>query len=101
MIDYILKLSGIIGAITVIISTIITLYKIVKKIDIKFTTFENNQNKCEMDILRLMIINENMPLDERVSAGKRYVERGGNGSVHALYDVLVDKYKNELKEKEI
>lgn len=42
-------------------------------------------------------MNDNIPLSERVTAGERYVSLGGNGEIHAHFDVLVEQYKNEIR----
>ena len=44
---------------------------------------------------------ENMPLDERVIAGDKYVSLGGNGSIHVKYEVLKEQYKGQLKKEGI
>ena len=93
----ILKIAGYITAIGAIVTGFIKVYKVVKKIDNKFDEFDKGRKQDRLSILKLIIINENMPLDERVNAGKEYIDNGGNGSVHAMVDVLTEKYKNELR----
>lgn len=97
--EKIILIGSVITSVTIIFSTVITLYKVVRKIDKKIENYEENLKDNQLSILRLIIINENMPLDERVSAGEKYVEMGGNGGVHALYEVIKEKYKEHLKGK--
>lgn len=73
-------------------------YKLARSVEKKIDKFEENLNSNTLHTLRLVIINKDMPLSERLIAGKEYVERGGNGEVHALYDALQEKYKEEIKE---
>lgn len=54
-------------------------------------------DQLELNDLKQIIMNDNIPLSERVTAGERYVSLGGNGDIHAHYDVLVEEYKNELR----
>lgn len=96
----IIKIASLIAAIITIISFLSAIYRLVRKVDKKVESFEVNLNKNRIEILRLIIINENMPLDERVNAGEEYTKMGGNGSVHALYEILLEKYKNQLEKKE-
>ena len=48
-----------------------------------------------LDILRLTIMSENMPITERIIAGKKYIDRGGNGDVKKFYEQLL---KDHVKE---
>lgn len=57
------------------------------KQDIKEVKDELTYNSIET--CRLVIINEQMPLDERIQAGKKYVEEyHANGGVKLLYEEL-------------
>lgn len=97
MVNTILLIAGVIGAITTILTAITTVYKTVRNIENKFEKFSKNQDDMQLSLLRLIVINEAMPLDERVDAGDKYVSLGGNGSVHALYNVLREKYEQQLR----
>lgn len=76
-------------------------HKLISSIEKKVDNFEENLNSNTLHTLRLVIINKDMPLSERLKAGKEYVEKGGNGEVHALYDALQEQYKEEMKEGKI
>lgn len=88
----IIALIGIAGSILVALITLI---------------FQNNSTKADikkmrqhdeeqyLDILRLTIMSENMPITERIIAGKKYIERGGNGEVKKFYEQLL---KDHVKE---
>lgn len=56
--------------------------------------------QLELNDLKQIIVNENIPLTERINAGERYVSLGGNGEIHAHYDVLVSLYKEQLLKEE-
>ena len=45
------------------------------------------------------ICNDNIPLSERVSVGREYIEKGGNGAVKIYVHKLEQKYENELNKK--
>lgn len=42
----------------------------------------------ELDVLRLNLISEENPTEERVRAGEEYVKNGGNGKARELYERL-------------
>lgn len=73
-------------------------YKLIRKVEKKIDSFENNLNSNTLHTLRLVIINKEMPISERLIAGKEYVEKGGNGEIHTLYEALQEKYKTQIKE---
>lgn len=43
-------------------------------------------------ILRLTVMSTEMPISERLIAGKKYIEDGGNGDVAAYYKQLLEKH---------
>lgn len=49
---------------------------------------------------RLTIMSNDMPIEERLNSGEKYVNRGYNGAVKAKYHQLKDDYENEQKNKE-
>lgn len=46
--------------------------------------------------LRLVIMSEEMPIEERLDAGEKYVKMGGNGAVKAKYKQLQEHYTEEV-----
>ena len=47
-----------------------------------------HDNLQYMSILRLTVMDSDMPMSERLIAGKEYLHRGGNGDVKAYYENL-------------
>lgn len=95
-IKLIIEIASIITALTVIITAVIKVYKIARKIEVRVENFEKGLKTNTLSTLRLVIINEDMPLQERINAGEEYVRLGGNGAIHAMYDKLVEDYKKEV-----
>lgn len=93
----IITIGATLSAVITIITAVISVYKIVRKIDKKLEHFENNLQENTLSTLRLVIINEKMPINERLNAGKKYVELGGNGEIHATYEALKEKYKEKVR----
>ena len=42
-----------------------------------------------MNGLRLTVVSEEMPFDERIIAGRAYIDHGGNGEIKKIYTELV------------
>ena len=73
--EIILKIASILTAITVIagavkglIRLISNFYKFMRKIETKIDNFDENLKENTLSTLRLVIINEDMPLPERLKA---------------------------------
>ena len=54
-------------------------------------------NKNSLNTLKNTICNENIPLSERVAAGREYIDKGGNGAIKIRVHQLEDKYEKELE----
>lgn len=81
-------ITGTMTLIGVIISTWSSNRSISKDLnDIK----EENKHQS-LDILRLTVMSGDMPISERLIAGKKYLSRGGNGDVKKYYEQLVKEH---------
>lgn len=54
-------------------------------------------NENSLNTMKNTICNEMIPLSERVSVGKKYVDKGGNGAVKVYLHQLEQEYEEELK----
>ena len=67
-----------------------------KEIDNKIDKITELQDEQYLSILRLTIMSEEMPMSERLIAGRKYVKRGGNGDVKtALHDLEAQCQRHE------
>ena len=90
-------LTVITGAIVGVVKTFRKLYAFLRKVEKKMDTFTINLQENTLNTLRLVIINDKMPLSERLKAGQKYIELGGNGEIHAMVEALEEKYKEGVK----
>jgi hypothetical protein len=60
---------------------------------------ENKQAILELEknVLKLILYNDAIDIDERIRAGENYILKGGNGSAKIYFDKLSDEYKNRIK----
>lgn len=49
---------------------------------------EEHDNQQYLSILRLTVMDSDMPMSERLIAGKEYLARNGNGDVRKFYEEL-------------
>ena len=85
--DKILLTADIITALTVIVALLVSIYKFFRKQETK----EEHDRENYLNILRLTIMSEEMPLEERIAAGDKYIAAGGNGAVKRKYQELLEK----------
>lgn len=70
------------SALTTIVQAIVSAIQKKKgKGDEKIDKITRLQDEQYLSILRLTIMSDEMPMSERLIAGKKYVNRGGNGDV--------------------
>lgn len=70
------------SALTTIVQAIVSsIQKKKGKGDEQIDKITRLQDEQYLSILRLTIMSEEMPMSERLIAGKKYVNRGGNGDV--------------------
>ena len=97
--DQLILMASIITSITIIITATFKVLKMIKALYTKIHEFQESINENTMYTLKLVVLNEQLDIEERISAGKRYLELGGNGFVHAVYDKLVEEEEQENDER--
>jgi len=53
---------------------------------------KEHQNENYLATLRLTVVSEEMPITERIIAGKKYIEKGGNGEVKKIYQRMLNEH---------
>lgn len=96
--------GGVAGAIVAIIALVSKIIGVVKNAKNYFSDLKKNVNTLlehdntqYMAILRLTVMSDNIPLSERISAGKEYLEHDGNGDVKHYYETVLKPHDTILK----
>ena len=97
--DQLILIASIITAITIIVTATFKILKMFTTLYTKIHEFQESINENTMYTLKLVVLNENLDMEERISAGKRYLELGGNGFVHAVYNKLLEVEEQENDER--
>lgn len=97
--DQLILMASIITALTVIVTATIKVCKAIKMIATKLHEFQQSMEENTMYTLKLVVLNNELDRQERIDAGKRYLELNGNGFVHAVYDNLVKEAEQENVER--
>lgn len=86
--DMIIKIGAVLGALGVIIGVAIKIWKAIDKVVDSIAGFENDIQDLKkhtdenyMALLQLKIMSNEMPIGERIIAGRKYLDRGGNGDI--------------------
>lgn len=83
--DWIIKIAAVLGALGVIYGVALKLLQIViKPLKDALTDLKNHSHENYMGILRLTIMSREMPIGERIIAGHKYLQEGGNGEVKSF-----------------
>lgn len=107
LVKLILLCGSIAGALAGISALIVKVTKGIRKVIDYFKTLgENVKTLLEHDteqtkaIYKLTVVNENLPLSERISAAKKYFALGGNGDIKAYYEDHLKPYDMIREENE-
>ena len=96
LIDIVVITASAITSITIIVTTFVTAYKLIRKWDKWVKQKDKHDIEQYVQILRLVIMTPEMPLSERISAGDIYVnELHKNGAVKQKYNELLQRFKEE------
>lgn len=102
MINNILFTASIIAALATIIGTSYKLMKMFHNVMNKIEDVEKQIKENTIHILKLGILEENMPPAERIKCGEAYVRLGGNGCIKRIYEQLLidtEELTQELKRR--
>lgn len=82
-----------ITAITTIVAGVCKVIKLFNGIIDKCESYDDLIRENTMYTLKLVILNEDLSLEERIHAGDRYIQLGGNGYIKKIYMRLLEEVK--------
>ena len=90
--EYIIMIASIVTAITVISSTCFKVYKFFRNLEKKYDEMQDILKNNTLFILKIAVLDEQLPLTDRLKAGELYMNLGGNGAVKKKYQELLKEY---------
>ena len=97
-------LASAITSLTVIITGFSKVYKFIRKteekyeqIDKKFDMINKTMKVNTIHLLKIAVLDENLPLTDRIHAGEEYIALGGNGFIKKKYEKLLEEYEQKYK----
>ena len=95
--DTVLLLASLVSAIGILAGALIKLYKFVKKVDDKFEEYDKTIKQNTLHILKIALLDEDLPRSDRIHAGEQYLALGGNGYGKIIYNKLLKEYEKEME----
>ena len=89
----IVQIAGIISALGVILGTAWKIHVFLKKMEDRFDRYEETLNENTIHLLKMALLSEDLPIIDRINAGERYLELGGNGYGKIVYERLIAELK--------
>ena len=91
----VIEIATIITASGVITGTVLKIHSILNKIERKFDDYDDTIKENTINILKMSLLSEDLPTTDRINAGKRYLELGGNGYGKIVYGQLMRRIEEE------
>ena len=91
----VIEIAAIITAIGVIVGTVLKIHSILNRLERKFDDYDNMLKENTLHILKMALLSEDLPITDRINAGKRYLELGGNGYGKIVYNQLIRRIEEE------
>jgi hypothetical protein len=84
--DYIIKVAAVLSALGVIFAVGKKAISAINSVVTDIKDLKAHSNENYMSLLRLTIMSSEMPIGERIVAGHKYLEAGGNGEVRRFLE---------------
>ena len=95
MVDNILLIASIITAVTVIVTFLFKLYKFFRTLEGKYDDMNELLKSNTIHLLKIAVLDDKLPLTDRIHAGEQYIKLGGNGFIKKKYERLLEEYEKQ------
>ena len=93
MIDSILIVASVVTALTAITAFLFKIYNFFRKLEIKYDEMNELLKSNTIHLLKIAVLDDKLPLTDRLHAGEQYIKMGGNGTIKRIYEKLLDEYE--------
>ena len=91
----IIEIAALITAIGVIVGAVLKIHSVLNRLEKKFDDYDDMLKENTLHILKMALLSEDLPITDRINAGKRYLELGGNGYGKIVYNQLIKRIEEE------
>ena len=92
MIDSILVTASVVTALTAITAFLFKIYIFFRKLEKKYDEMSDLLKNNTIHLLKIAVLDDKLPLTDRINAGEQYIKLGGNGFVKKKYEKLLEEY---------
>lgn len=92
MADTIIEIAAVCAAATTIIAFFGKIFRMTSQTFEAVKKLREHSFENYMSTLRLTVISKEMPIEERLKAGEKYISLGGNGAIKCKYQQLQKEY---------
>ena len=93
MVDSILIVASVVTALTAITAFLFKIYNFFRKLEIKYDEMNDLLKSNTIHLLKIAVLDDKLPLTDRLHAGEQYIKMGGNGTIKRIYEKLLDEYE--------
>ena len=93
MIDSVLITASVVTALTAITAFLFKIYNFFRKLEIKYDEMNDLLKSNTIHLLKIAVLDDKLPLTDRLHAGEQYIKMGGNGTIKRIYEKLLDEYE--------
>lgn len=93
MIDSILVAASVVTALTAITAFLFKIYKFFRKLEMKYDEMNDLLKNNTIHLLKIAVLDDKLPLTDRIHAGEQYIKLGGNGFIKKKYEKLLEEYE--------
>lgn len=87
----IIEIASLVTAITVIITCIVKLYILARRVEEKIESYDKNIEQLNLHLNKMALLDTNLPVMDRIYAGEWYIAHGGNGLGKKVYNQLLNE----------
>ena len=93
MVESILITASVVTALTAITAFLFKIYSFFRKLEIKYDEMNELLKNNTIHLLKIAVLDDKLPLTDRLHAGEQYIKMGGNGTIKRIYEKLLDEYE--------
>ncbi len=95
LVENIIVIGSVLTALGIVSANCLKVYRFLRKWEEWVCEMNGHSKDNYMSIMQLKIMSPYMPLTERIKAGDKYVELGGNGEVKHKYQQLLNQLPSD------
>lgn len=93
MIESVLVTASVVTALTAITAFFIKIYNFFRKLEKKYDEMNDLLKNNTIHLLKIAVLDDKLPLTDRIHAGEQYIQLGGNGFIKKKYEKLLEEYE--------